>query len=150
MSQKEAEASTRALAPAVRELVVRDEDGNEVESDGVVRLVKANVLRFRVEFDSQPARSRYRVTLVIHRRGRSSPVNSGEIRNARHATTFTQLVNVQNSPPRLEFQVTHPEPHRFHDGPGPYETTVALTPTDSAGNPDEDDTSSMSYDFVAV
>jgi hypothetical protein len=150
MSQKGSEVGARALAASVRELVVKDEDGNAVGSDAVLRLVKAHVLHFRLEFASQPTRNRYRVTLVIHRRGRGSPVSSGEIRNADHATTFTQFVNVQNSPPRLEFDVVHRDPHRFHAGPGPYETTIALTPTDSAGNPDEEDTSSMAYDFVAI
>jgi hypothetical protein len=129
---------------------VKDQDGNTVGEDGVIKLEKAHLLHFRLEFASQPARSKYRVTLVINRRGKSSSVHSGEIRHARHATTFAKLVSVQNDPPRLEFDVMHHEPHRFHDGPGPYETTIALTPTDGAGTPDEEDSSTMSYDFVGV
>lgn len=149
MSQKGSEADARALAAAVRDLIVKDEDNNEVLDDGVIRLDKAHRLQFKLVFASQPARSRYRVILVIHKRAANSPVHSGEIRNARHATTITKFLNVLNSPPRLEFEVVHRAPHRFHDGPGPYETTIALTPTDSADTPDEEDTTTMSYDFVA-
>ena len=150
MSGRESRANTRLLAAAVRDLRVTQEDGTEVDDQAVVKLSNAHTLHLRVEFDSLPTATRYRVTLVIYKRGRSSAAHSGEIRNSPTATTFTQTVNVMNSPPRLEFDVVDDRRSRFHDGPGPYDTTIALTPVDSGGTPVESETSSMSYDFVGV
>jgi hypothetical protein len=144
------ESEEKVITPAVRDLRVTDETGHDITEDAVINLHNAHVLHFRLEFDSQPDKTRYRVTVVIHKRGRSSAAHSGEIRNARFATTFTQSVNVFLSPPRLEFEIIDTTPDRFHDGQGPYETTIALTPMDAGGTPIEGETSSMSYDFVGT
>lgn len=155
MNRKEPESDAQILPVAVREFRVTHDDGTEVDNQAVVTLKKAHPLHFRLEFESQPTSTQYRVTLVIHKRGGTLSAHSGEIRNAPIATAFTQTLNVQNSPPRLEFDVddaniliTSIPP--FHDGPGPYETTIALTPIDAGGNPIEDETSATSYDFTGI
>jgi hypothetical protein len=49
-----------------------------------------------------------------------------------------------------EFAAAKIEGVPFHDGTGPYETTIALTPIDANGKPVESETSAMSYDFTGV
>jgi hypothetical protein len=150
MSRRESEADAQTFTIPIRDLRVTDETGDEISDEAVINLDNAHVLHFKLELDSEPASSQYRVTVVIHKRGRSSWASSGEIRNARLATTFTHDVTVFLRPPRLEFDIIDTTPDRFHDGPGPYETTIALTPMDSDGKPIESQTSTMSYDFVGA
>lgn len=144
------ESNDNGLLSAVRNLIVTDDQGNVIDEEAVINLHNADTLNFKLVFASPPEASEYRVTLVIHKRGRSSAVDSGEIRNARTATTFTQTRPVLDSPPRIQFDVVDTGPHPFHDGPGPYETTIALTPIDAGGKPVESETSSVSYDFTGI
>lgn len=139
-------------AELVRNFIIRHSDDTPVEGN-VITLSKAHVLRFRLEFYPTMTDRQFRVTVVIHHRGKTAttPVPPNEFRHAEFATTFTwPLVEVQGDPPSLEFDVEDTEPPHFHDGQGPYETTIALTPMDVNGEPDEEATSALSYDFTGV
>jgi hypothetical protein len=149
MSRAESESDNKVTPPAVRDLIVTDQEGNEIEG-AVINLGRAHVLHFRLEFDLSPSSSRYRVTVVIHRRGRTSTAQAGEIRNARFTTTFTHIIPVFLTPPRLEFDIVDTTPHRWHDGPGSYDSAIALTPLEQDGTPIESETSAVSYDFVGI
>jgi hypothetical protein len=150
-SGKEQNMSDTA-AELVRNLLIHHSDGTTVEGN-MVTLSKADTLHFRLEFDPTMADRRFRVTVVICHRGKTAttPVLKNEFRHTRVATTFTwPMVDVQGTPPWLEFDVVDTTPPDFHAGPGPYETTIALTPTDEASKPDEENTSSLSYDFTGI
>lgn len=124
----------------------------------LVHLRRLLKLRFRVEFEETMEDRQLWVTVVIRRRGRTSeslPDGDNlpnEYRHSRYATSFRDLKDVQGDPqhPYLQFEVEDNEPVQFHDGPGPYETAIALTPPNENGEPNEERDSSLSYDFTGV
>jgi hypothetical protein len=144
-------------AELVRRLTILAVAGNgetqTVEGNLILGLSSVRKLHFTLEFDETMTDRQFWVTVVIHRRGRTTTllnVPQNEFRHSRAATSFSRPIDVQGNPPLLEFDIEDDEPPEFHDGPGPYETAIALTPTDENGAPDEGRTSSLSYDFTGV
>lgn len=141
------------LSEKVSNLRVHHSDDEEVGSDHIVHLSKANPLTFVLELDEMPESELVRVTLIINKRGPSNAGTAGPFFHARLATTFEDFIEVEEAEdgtPTLTFSVTDPEKvsERWHDGPGPYDTSIALTSTDEGGDPIEESTSAMSYEFT--
>lgn len=151
MSRQESEADIRQTPVAISNIRVKDSGGKALHKDAVVLEKKSKALKFTLFFASSPMSKRYRVTLVIHKRGEAvADGDSGEFRHAHTATTFTEEFDVLGgAQSRLEFEVKENRLILFHDGPGPYDTSIALTPIDdSTGKPIESQTTSMSYGFT--
>jgi hypothetical protein len=141
------------LSEKVRNLRVRHSDGEEVKSDHIVFLNRANPLNFILELDEMPENALVRVTLIINKRGPSHSGTSGPFFHAPLATTFADFSEVEETEdgtPFLKFSVIDPEARseRWHNGPGPYDTSIALTSTNEDGEPIEESTSAMSYGFT--
>jgi hypothetical protein len=157
-SRKEQNMSDTA-AELISNITIHAIYDDEVELPVYGNLVKLrglHKLRFRLEFKDTLEDTRFWVTVVIRRRGRTAMSNTtdnnrpNEFRLSRYATSFRRMYDVQGDPPWLEFEVEDNEPEQYHDGPGPYETAIALTPPDENGEPDEQRDSSLSYDFTGV
>jgi hypothetical protein len=149
MSQESSEPADARLSEKLYNFRVRDKNDKEVGRDAKVRQADADRLTFTLEFREPPASHIVRVSVVIHKSGADNSGTSGAYKSAPLATTFVHFVEVVGAPPRLEFPILHHEHaelgERWHDGPGPYDTTIALTPMNANGEPDEGSTSALRY-----
>jgi hypothetical protein len=152
MSQESSESADARLSEKLYNLRVRDKNDKEVGRDAKLHLADADRLTFTLEFREPPTSHIIRVTFTIHKRGGDQNGTSGAYKPAPVATTFVHFVEAVGDPPRLEFPILHHDHDklgmRWHDGTGPYDTTIALTPTDANGEPDEGSTSALSYGFT--
>ncbi len=154
MSQERLESPDAALAKKLYNFSVRDQNNKEVGRDKKLDLKAANRLTLTLEFREAPTSHLIRVCVVINKRGDDLNGASGSYKPASIATTFVHIAEVLRDPPRLEFSILHRQSEkpeiRWHDGAGPYDTTIALTPMDVNGEPDETATSALSYEFTGV
>ena len=150
-------------------LSIKHQDNEEVQNN-IINLDKADLLHFVVTFNEMPPVSQIEVTITLQEKGEFyGGINAGWCYYNPRATSVTEMVPVQNDPPRVELCVIEPTlgqsrhrasvssdvvtamiPEPWHGDPGPYDATFALTPVDTNVRSQRGATLVLKYDFIGI
>jgi hypothetical protein len=140
-------------ALSVKELLLNFADDDETAiTDNRISLAQARMfdLVFTVTFDFMPSVPQLEMTVAIQHKGDRHASSAGEFFVRHDGTTITEVVDVDSTTSSPSVRLTVPAEHdgnRWHDDPGPYDATVALTPVGDDVRADRGPSAIVRYDF---